>query len=349
LPSTIYDIAKAANVGIGTVSRVFNNHPSVSKETRDRVLCVASRLNYRPHPYARGLARKRTNSVMAVIPFFATFFFYEILQGVQSKLSELECDMILYGVNRPDQVEESLRHNILRSRVDGILFFSMTMPESFASQNLEHNTPVVLVDAYHENFDSLTVDNQQGAYVATKHLLSLGHTHIGMLNANLETLPARERLKGYRRAITEAGLTVEPSLVKSSATPRLDGFTREMGHDLMKKFIALGEDMPTALFVASDIQAMGALAALSEAGLRCPEDMSVVGFDDIELAAHLGLTTMRQPMFEMGVLAAEILSERLRNPSREITHTMFVPKLVVRKTCGDSLVKPTFVVEKQTA
>jgi len=349
LPSTIYDIAKAANVGIGTVSRVFNNHPSVSKETRARVLRVATRLNYRPHPYARGLARKRTNSVLSVIPFFATFFFYEILQGVQSKLSELECDMILYGVNHPDLVEESLRNNILKSRVDGILFFSMTMPESFASQNLEHHTPVVLVDTYHKNFDSLTVDNQQGAYIATKHLLSLGHTRIGLLNANLETLPARERLKGYRMAITEAGLAVEPSLIKSSSAPRLDGFTREIGYDLMKKFIALGDDMPTAIFVASDIQAMGALTALTEAGLRCPEDVSIVGFDDIELAAHLGLTTMRQPMYDMGVLAADILSERLRDPSQDIIHRMFVPRLMVRKTCGASLVSQPLVVEEQSA
>src|SRR3989304_8072943 len=122
---TIYDIAKEADVGIGTVSRVFNNHPSVSHGTRSRVLEVATRLNYRPHPYARGLASNRTNSILAVIPFFTTFFFLEILQGVQSKLSDLDCDLILYGVNHPDQVASSLRQNALRSRVDGILFFSM--------------------------------------------------------------------------------------------------------------------------------------------------------------------------------------------------------------------------------
>ncbi|MCX6135821.1 MAG: LacI family DNA-binding transcriptional regulator [Ignavibacteriales bacterium] len=332
MPPTIYDIAREANVGIGTVSRVFNDHPSVSKETRERVLRIANRLSYRPHPYARGLARKRTNSIMAVIPFFTTFFFMEILQGVQSKLSELDCDLLLVGVNHPDQVEESLRHNVQRNRVDGILFFSMRVPETFVNQFLHHRTPLVLVDAYHKNFDSLAVDNQQGAYVATNHLIASGHRRIGMLSANLESIPARERLRGYRKALEEADLPVDPSLIKNSASPRLDGFTRESGYEVMQQFIRMGKKMPSAIFVSSDIQAAGALAALGEAGLKCPEEISLVGFDDIEIASHLGLTTMRQPMYEMGVLAADVLLARLETPNREAVHTMFVPKLVIRKT-----------------
>jgi len=332
LPPTIYDIAREAKVGIGTVSRVFNDHPSVSKETRERVLRVANRLSYRPHPYARGLARKRTNSIMAVIPFFTTFFFMEILQGVQSKLSELDCDLLLVGVNHPDQVEESLRHNVQRNRVDGILFFSMRMPDTFVEQFLHHRTPLVLVDAFHKDFDSLAVDNQQGAYVATNHLIASGHRRIGMLNANVESIPARERLRGYRKAMEDAVLTIDPTLVKNSSSPRLDGFTRESGYEVMQQFIRMGRKMPSAIFVSSDIQAAGAIAAIGEAGLKCPEDISIVGFDDIELASHLGLTTMRQPMFEMGVLAAEVLLARLEEPNREPIHTMFVPKLIVRKT-----------------
>jgi len=345
LPPTIYDIAKQAKVGIGTVSRVFNNHPSVAEATRSRVLKVAARLNYQPHPYARGLARNRTNSVLAIIPFFTTFFFLEILQGVQAKLGQLDCDLILYGVNHPDQVEASLRHNALRSRVDGILFFSMSMPDAFADQYLQHKIPVVLVDAFHQNFDSLSVENQQGAYIATKHLISLGHTRIGMLNANLESVPARERLKGFQKAMREAKIALEPRLIRKSTSARLDGFTRESGYELMKEFIALGKSMPTAMFISSDIQAMGALAALTETGLRCPEDVSLVGFDDIEIAGHLGITTMRQPMYEMGVLAAEILAKRMQHPQSEVTHTKFVPKLIVRKTCGADLSQPALVAE----
>jgi LacI family transcriptional regulator len=269
---------------------------------------------------------------MAVIPFFTTFFFMEILQGVQSKLSGLEHDLILFGVNHPDQVEESLQHHVLRNRVDGILFFSMRMPETFVDQFLHHRTPLVLVDAHHKSFDSLAVDNQQGAYVATNHLIASGHRRIGMLNANIESIPARERLRGFRKAMEDADLPIDATLVKNSSSPRLDGFTRESGHEVMQQFISLGKKMPTAIFVSSDIQAAGALTALGEAGLKCPDDISIVGFDDIELASHLGLTTMRQPMYEMGVLAADVLLARFEEPKREPVHRMFVPKLIVRKT-----------------
>ncbi|MBM4161277.1 MAG: LacI family transcriptional regulator [Ignavibacteria bacterium] len=349
MPPTIYDIAREAKVGIGTVSRVLNNHPSVSEDTRARVLRVASRLNYRPHPYARGLASSRTNAILAVIPFFTTFFFHEIFQGVQARLRHLDWDIILYGVNHPDQVEASLRHNVLRNRVDGVLFFSMKMPERFAEQYLDQKTPIVLVDAYHKNFDSLTVDNLQGGYAATRHLLSLGHKRVGMLSANIESLPARDRLSGFKQALAEAGIPVDPSLIKSSASPKPDGFAHESGHAMMRQFLDMGSRKPTALVVSSDIQAVGALAALKEAGLRCPDDIALVGFDDIELAQHLGLTTIHQPMYEMGVLAAEILSERLHNPSQEITHKLFVPKLIVRETCGSEVSKRPATVEKHTA
>ncbi|HLE32574.1 MAG TPA: LacI family DNA-binding transcriptional regulator [Bacteroidota bacterium] len=331
---TIYDIAREAKVGIGTVSRVFNDHPSVSDETRQRVLRVANRLNYQPHPYARGLARKRTNSILTFVPFFTTFFFVEILHGVQSKLSEHDCDLLLYGVNHPDQVSASLKRNAIRGRVDGVLFFSMKMPDEFAAQYIEMKTPVVLVDTYHPSFDSFTVENVQGAYTAAKHLISLGHQKIGILNANLESVPARERLHGFQKAVKEAGLSIDPIWLKHSASPRLDGFTRETGYELMKEFIAMGSRRPTAVFVASDIQAIGALAALQDANLHCPDDVAIVGFDDIMLASSLGLTTMRQPMFEMGSLAVERLMTRMQDPVQPAVHMTFTPKLVVRSTCG---------------
>jgi len=334
LSVTIYDIAREANVGIGTVSRVFNDHPSVSDETRKRVLLVAGRLNYQPHPYARGLARKRTNSILTFVPFFTTFFFVEILQGVQSKLSELDCDLLLYGVSHPDQVGASLKRNAIRGRVDGVLFFSMTMPDEYAEQYINMKTPVVLVDTHHPSFDSFTVENVQGAYTAAKHLISLGHQKIGILNANLESVPARERLQGFQKAVKESQLSIDPLWMKHSASPRLDGFTRETGHELMKEFIAMGSRRPTAIFVASDIQAVGALAAIQEADLRCPDDVAIVGFDDIMLASSLNLTTMRQPMHEMGSLAVERLMIRMQEPEQPAVHMTFTPKLVVRSTCG---------------
>lgn len=332
---TIYDIAREANVGIGTVSRVFNNHRSVSEETRKRVLHVAAQLNYHPHPYARGLARKRTNAFLAVIPFFTTFFFVEILHGVQTALADSETDLLLHGVAHPDHAEQSLRRVSTRGRFDGILFFSMGLPEEFVREVTQLKVPLVLVDAYHPNFDSFAVDNVEGARCATMHLHRLGHRRIGMLAANLESLPARERLKGYKQALKESDLAFDESLVLASTSPYLDGFTRDTGYELMREFILLGDRRPTAIFVSSDVQAAGALTALHEAGLRCPEDVAIIGFDDIELAGHIGLSTMRQPLTEMGRLAVHRLNERLATPNLPIIQHTFVPELVIRASTVD--------------
>jgi DNA-binding LacI/PurR family transcriptional regulator len=329
---TIYDIAKKAKVGIGTVSRVFNNHPSVSKETKARVLRYASKMNYHPHPYARGLASRRTNSILAIIPYFTTFFFVEILQAVQATLAKSECDLILHGVTHPDHAEGTLKKSTIRGRVDGVLFFSLKMPDEFARDYVNSHVPVVLVDTYHPDFDSFTVENVRGAYIATNHLISLGHKHIGILNANLESPPARERLKGFKQALREANIPIEPNLMKHSKSMRLDGFSHEDGYLLMRQFLSLGVHRPTAIFVTSDIQASGALQAMEETGVHCPEDIALVGFDDIELARHIGLTTMRQPMSEMGSIAVQRLFERMRNTKLEPLFKTFVPTLIVRRT-----------------
>lgn len=334
LPPTIYDIAKAANVGIGTVSRVLNNHPSVSHETRAGVLKVANRLNWHPHPYARGLAKQRTNSILVVVPFFSTYFFVEVLRGVQSKLREMDYDLILYGMNDPRHVEELLKRNSLRVRVDGVLFLSMPLPAAFIDEYHRLKIPIVAVDTHRNNVDSLYAENVKGAHTATNHLLSLGHRRIGLLGASLRSQPARERVDGYRRALEEQGVEIDPNLIKTGGASPVDGFSRECGYEVMKQFIDLGSRRPTAIVVTSDIQASGALLAMEEAGLRCPDDIALVGYDDIELASHLGLTTMRQPMFEMGALAVGMLAERLGGSSAPPIQMPFVPQLIVRETCG---------------
>ena len=332
MTATIYDIAKKAKVGIGTVSRVLNKHTNVSNATRERVLKVVATLNYKPHPFAIGLARQRTNSILFTIPFFATFFFSEILRGIQKELAEHDVSIILLGVNHPDQLEETLRQSIHRHRVDGIVFCSMKMQDHLADNLMLQKIPMVLVDTYHKYFDSFSVNNKQGAYLATKHLLDVGHTRVAILNANLRSVPAKERFKGYQAAIKESGKALDPCLIKKTTSEYLDGFTRETGYEQMKELLLLGAKRPTAVFAASDIQALGALAAIAEAGLRCPANIAVVGFDDVELSAPLGLTSMRQPMMEMGSLAMHRLIERIENPDLAPYHKMYEPTLIVRRT-----------------
>jgi LacI family transcriptional regulator len=333
---TIYDLAREAGVGIGTVSRCLNNHPSVSPQTRAKVLAVAKRLSYTPHAYAHRLASRKTNSISTIIPYFTNYFFVQVLEGVQDKAAELGFDLILYGVNHPAQAEYYLRRSLMRGHVDGVMFFSMKFPESYVSKFQQINLPLVLVDAFHEHFDSIRVKNREGATIATRHLIRLGHERIAMINASLDTQPARERLEGFREAMAEAELPYRQDLIYTAGTGKADGFSREAGRIAMKQLLEHRSPsaMPTAVFIASDVQALGALEAARELGVRIPEDLAIVGFDDIELAQHVHLTTMRQPMYDMGLLALEKLAARMTTPTLPPTLSTFTPELIVRGTCG---------------
>ena len=333
---TIYDLAREAGVGIGTVSRCLNNHPSVSEQTRAKVLAVVRRLNYQPHAYAQRLASKRTNTISAIIPYFTNYFFVQVLQGVQDKAAEYGFDLILYGVNHPSQAEYYLRRSLHRGHVDGVLFFSMKLPEVYVQKFQQIRLPLVLVDAYHPEFDSIRVKNREGAMEAVRHLIKLGHRNIGMINASLETQPAQDRMEGYKLALEEAGIPFRPDRVFMSSNDRQDGFNREAGMESMGELIRHNPavDKTTAVFIASDVQAIGALQSASELGVRVPEDLAVVSFDDIELAYHARLTTMRQPMHEMGVLALEKVIARMKDPAAPSAVTSFMPQLIVRHSCG---------------
>ena len=333
---TIYDLAREAGVGIGTVSRCLNNHPSVSPHTRAKVLAVSERLNYQPHAYAQRLASKKTNTTSTIIPFFTNYFFIEVLQGVQDKAGELGFDLILYGVNNPAQAEYYLRRSLHRGHVDGVMFFSMKFPESYVAKFQQINLPIVLVDTFHTEFDSIRVKNREGATQATQHLINLGHRNIAMINASMNTQPAKERLEGFKFALEEAGIPFSMDNVIVADAGKQDGFNREAGYASMKELVRrnTGTAGISALFIASDVQAIGALDAARDLGVRVPEDMAIVSFDDIELAQHAQLTTMRQPMYEMGILALEKLHARMKNPSAPPTLTTFLPELMIRHTCG---------------
>ncbi len=331
---TIYDIAREAQVGIGTVSRVFNNHPSVSPETRQRVLSIARKFRYQPHPYARGLARRRTNTILVIVPYISSFF-VEILQSVQERVYEAECDLVLHGVSHLQHGLRSLTKVTSRGRFDGVICVSLPLPDDFVREILQLKVPLVLVDTEDQRFDSFNVDNVEGSYRATTAMIERGHRRIGFICANLESKPARDRLTGYRRALTEHRMTYDESIVRMATSPRLDGFTREEGYALAGSLIGANGTRPTALVISSDIQASGVLEALREHSIRCPEEVEVVGYDDIELARHLGLSTMRQPLEDMGRLAIKRLLERIDQASLPVVHKTFVPELVERSTTID--------------
>lgn len=333
---TIYDLAREAGVGIGTVSRCLNNHPSVAPATRARVLAVARRLSYQPHASAQRLASRKTNTISTIIPYFTNYFFMQVLQGVQDKASELGFDLILYGVNDTAQAEYYLKRSLARGHVDGVMFFSMRFPDALVPRFEQIRMPVVLVDARHPRFDSIDVENREGALRAVRHLLGLGHRAIAMINASLETRPAKDRLEGYRAALEEAGAGFTMDRVFVSGIGKQDGFNKESGRASMLELLDRRRrgDPISAVFVSSDVQAMGVLEAAAERGVRIPDDIALVSYDDIELAQHLELSTMRQPMHAMGMLALEKIIARLRSPEAPPTLETFTPELVVRSSCG---------------
>ncbi len=331
---TIYDIARKANVGVGTVSRVLNNHPSVSTETRAHVLAVARKYNYHPNASAQRLARKRSRTITVILPFFTNYFFLEMLRGIQDKVREIDYDLVLHGVNHPEQAMTALLRSLRGGHVDGILFISMDIPEEYVAKYKSYRTPVVLIDRYHPEMVSLTVENVRGAYDATMHLIAQGHERIGLINGHPKSLPARERREGFLQAVEECGIT-RHVIIEANDPRNEDGFNRQAGYEAAMRMLSLGQEaMPTALFVASDVQAIGVLQAFRQRNIRVPADVAIVGFDDIELAEHFGLSTMRQPIYRMGVLGVERLLQVLDKKVDTPLHDTFEPTLIVRQSCG---------------
>jgi len=343
---TIYEVAKKAGVGIGTVSRVLNNSPRISPDTRDRVLKVIKALHYQPHAMAQGLARKKSLTLAALVPFFTGHFYVELLKGIQQATAHYKYDLILYSIEDVHDKDFYLKRALQQRRVDGVLLVSLPLPDTFAKEFQRKKLPLVLVDAFHREFDSITVNNQTGAYIAGRHLLHLGHKRLAMITGHHDSAPAQHRHAGFQNALQEAGVAIADDLIVSSdmlkneQVRRNDGFNKEAGYFGMKQLLQRNGRRPTGVFVASDIQALGAMKAVRESGLRIPEDIAIVGFDDIELAEYVGLTTVRQPMLQMGRQAVERLMQLIDAPNSQRQHLRIETELIVRESSG-SLPAPT--------
>lgn len=335
MPITIYDVAKKAGVGIGTVSRAMNNSPHISPATKAHILKIVKELNYQPHALAQSLARKKTYTIASVVPFFTNYFFVELLKSVQAALSSRNYDLILYTINRIDRRDDTLNRVLSERRTDGVLIFSLQVSDDYAQRFLESQIPVVIVDHMHPKIDSIVIANRQGAYEATKHLIGLGHKAIGMINGHLSSYPAILRLEGFKQALQEFDMPFEDRwLVICDAAAGEHGFNEAAGYKAMKRLLAENSRLPTALFVASDVQALGVMRAAKEAGLRIPQDLALVGFDDIELAKFVGLSTMRQPIAQMGQMAVDRLLEHIEGSSHNGFYTELKAELIVRESCG---------------
>jgi DNA-binding LacI/PurR family transcriptional regulator len=317
-------------VGAGTVSRVLNDSPRVSEGTRARVLAAIEVLDYRPNPLAQGLSRGRCQTVGVVVPFFTHASAVERLRGVAAALHGSRYDLVLFNVESPVHRDEHFATLTRRDRADGLLVMSLPPPSSSLHRLSASGVPTVLLDTRGAGVPVVVTDDGEGGRLATRHLLDLGHEHIAFIGddpANpLGFTSSSAREAGYRETMAAAGLTVRPGDVLHG--PHVRAVARDLTAQLLAR-----DDRPTAVFAASDSQALGVLESARAAGLDVPGDLSVVGFDDVEVSSYAGLTTVRQPLFESGQLAAELLLESLaaEDPLAESTHQLDL-ELVVRST-----------------
>lgn len=331
---TIYDVARAAGVGIGTVSRVLNNSEKVKESTRKKVLDAIEQLNFSPDPIARSMTSGRTGSLGIIVPFFTRPFFIEVLKGVEAATIQLGLDLVLYNVENNNQRDNYFIKLSMRRKVDGLLILSLPPDDAAALRLKEAKLPVILVDAYSPLLTSIVVNNVEGAYRAIKFLIEKGHRRIGFINGIIEGIEgnfkfnqANDRLIGLHRALNEAGLKFEPELVIAT------GWNREQGKQAALKLLSLPEP-PTAIFAASDMQAVGVLEAARSLSLAVPEDLTVMGYDGLEIAELLELTTVQQPMRYMGELGVTKLLELMESPQRAPELIRLDTTLVERRTTG---------------
>lgn len=332
---TIYDVAKAAGVGISTVSRVLNENTNVREETRHRVLEAIEALGYKPNILARNLSRSHVQTVGVVLSYLTSPFQVTVLQGIERFLAQAGLDLTIFSMESPKRRETLLENLSHGRRCDGLIAISFTPQDRFLQRFQRYHIPVVIADFWDEYIPSVFVDNEEGGYLATRHLLGLGHTRIGYILDHTEppngvggNEPGADRQRGYRRALQEAGIAFEPRLVVESGL-----HTRERGAAAAEVLLNRGEPL-TAVFAASDMIALGVMEYARAQGLRIPEDLAVVGFDDIELASFAGLTTVRQPMQEMGRQAAEIVTRLMRGEKVSRTSRQLPVELIVRDSCG---------------
>lgn len=316
---TLSDIAARAGVTPMTVSRVVNRNGYVSPETREKVMRVVNEMNYRRNGLARGLKRQRTDTMGLVLGDIANPFAAELARAVRNVATARGYSLFICISEHSAREDIAAFDALADHRVDGLIVATRAnkLGNDRLEEMIESGIPVVLIgrDFRHPGADLVASDNLKGGYDATKHLIDLGHRSIAFIGVSLTSRQGLRRFQGYLDALRDYGLAVDERLVvgRHEAEEQVPGYSTEsLGYEAMQRLLALPEP-PTAVFARNDFTAMGAMTAIKEAGLRVPEDIAVVGFDDVPLAMHTSpsLTTVRQPTLEQGRIAAEFLLNRI--------------------------------------
>ncbi|MCF6092790.1 LacI family transcriptional regulator [Microaerobacter geothermalis] len=327
---TIKDVAKLANVSIATVSRVINNSPLVTEETKRLVHRAIRELGYEPNALARGLVNRKTNTIGVLIPDVSNFFFSEVFKGMEDAAHQFGINVIICNTDMSkDRMLKYIKF-LKEKQVDGVIFTSEPVTEEYRASFISLGVPVVLISTSDEEgtFSSVKVDDYQAAYDGVSYLISKGHTQIGMISGSFDDpIAGLPRYEGYKQAIADHGIPFSQDLVVTG------NYRYEGGLESMKKLILLNPTM-TAVFAASDEMAIGAMAAIQHLNKRVPEDISVLGFDNVKIAqmSFPGLTTVAQPLHQLGRRGVELLVESIDDPNK-LPQQIFLPHTIVeRKT-----------------
>jgi LacI family transcriptional regulator len=328
---TIKDVARRAGVSVATVSRVLNKSGPVSPEAAKRIHEAAAALHYVPHGGARSLITAKTSTIGVLLPDLYGGFFSEMIRGIDQTAQQNGYHLLLSGShNRRTEMEAAMR--AMRGRTDGLIAMSPHFDAAMLVENLPPTLPVVLLSckATCEVDHVIAIDNAGGAEAMVNHLIALGHRRIAMVMGEEGHFDTAERLQGYRRALEAAGIALRPEYEAQG------DFSEASGHRAVQQLLTLPE-RPTAIFCANDSMCIGGLAAASEAGVRVPADLTMVGFDDIPLAQYLSppLTSVHVPVFEMGARAVSRLIAVLKGEPVEDGKSVRLPtRLVVRSSCA---------------
>ena len=327
---TIYDVADRAGVSIATVSRVLNTPHRVNDETRRRVLAAIDELEFIPKAEASARARRNNYRIGVLAPFFTYPSFVQRLRGVANALKGSEYELVVYSVDSAEHYYSQLESLPIVRRIDGLIVMSLLIDDLAAARLQQHQLHTVLIESHHSAFSGVEIDNVEGGRLAARHLVSLGHRNIGFIGIDSEiagcTLPTSAiRLEGFRSTMAELALPLRDIYIRNAENDMAAAYAQA------KALLQLPE-RPTAIFATSDLLALGVLKAVRDVGLRIPEDVAVMGFDDLDIADYIGLTTIGQSLDESGRVAVELLLGRIADGTRTIQHVRFPLQVIARST-----------------
>ena len=333
---TIKDVAKIANVSISTVSRVINNKSIISENTKQKILKVIKEINYEPNYIARSLSKNKTNAIGVILEDIINPFFSEIAKGIEETLQKNNYIMLLTDSEFDVEKELQITKFLLRNRVDGVIIAPINNQSASLKLLQKMNIPFFAVNcrAIIENFNWISSDNLKGSYIATQYLIKLGHKKI-MYIRGADDQPSKDKYLGFKKAVLENKLNLSDQIILNEKAKN-----EKDGRKIIKKYLEKRNsgELPSAIFATNDDVALGVLEVLSRENIKVPEDISLMGYDDIRISGYhsISLTTVRQEKFKMGQIATQELLSKIEHNEKDIVKKLLIePKLIIRKSCRE--------------